>query len=479
VTDALLRAALAGTAREPMPSAGAALDALVPREASAEQRLLLLAGARAVARRAGFRPPALPLPEPAPEDALPVCSPKAAELISWFLSAEEHDLLLEAFKALRAARQRLRPELLPAALSLRDEELREALLPVLGARGAWLGKLREDWSWAAGVAPAETTDLLVWEVGSHAERFALLRSLRAQRPDAARQLLESTWKNEKADRRALFLTALQIGLSAADESFLEAALDDRSVDVRALTPRLLARLPGSALTRRMESRAATLLRAAPEASRLEVSLPAELDAAWERDGVLRKPPQGMGARSFWLIQTLSLIRPQFWEQQLGQDPADVAAGADEDLLQGLTGAVLLFEDARWAAALFDALLAAPKSDFQRAGLRELLPLLEPAEAGKRLEQLLKKPHEALPAVEAMAALPAPWSDQLSLQVARALPGGGWDLLALAVMRASPKAFAAMENVLPPFDEQPSNQRLLDRARETLRLRGSLHQELHP
>jgi hypothetical protein len=475
VTDALLRAALAGTAREPMPSAGAALDALVPKDAQAEQRLLLLAGARAVARRAGFRPATFPVPEPAPEETLAACSPKAAELIGWFLGADEHDLLLEAFQALQAARQRLRPELLPAALSLRDEALREALLPALGARGAWLGKLREDWSWATGAA-APSADLLVWEVGTHPERLALLRSLRAQQPEAARRLLESTWKNEKADRRAQFLTVLQTGLGDADEPFLEAALDDRGLEVRALAPRLLARLPGSALTRRMEARAAALVQVTPE---LTVSLPAELSAAWERDGVLRKPPQGMGEKSFWLIQTLALVRPSFWEQQTGAPPAELAAAADADLLQALTGATLLFEDARWAAALFDALLTTTKNALQPQALRELLPLLEPAEAAKRLEQLLKKPHEALAAVEALAALPAPWSEKLSLQVARAVPGGGWDLLALAVMRASPKAFAAIADALPPFDEQPSNQRQLDRAREMLRVRGALHQEIHP
>ena len=479
MSDALLRAALAGTAREPMASAGTALDDLIPRDADAERRLFLLAGARTVARRAGWRPQTQPAPAAAPEETLPACSPRAGELIGMLL--QEGELLHEALQALHKAKQRLRPELLPAVLAFTNPRLREAAAKTLGERGAWLGRLREDWSWAAGIAPIPTGDEQQrWDEGSHPERLGLLQGLRERQPEQARLLLESSWKNEKAEHREQFLAALQQGLSATDEAFLEAALDDRAGGVRALAARLLAQLQDSAFSKRMEAR----LKSIVSGVQLELTLPSELDAAWERDGVLRKPPQGMGAKSYWLLQTLALVRPSFWEQHLAETPAAIAstAAAHEErseLLQGLTFATLLFDDSRWASALWDALHDAPKSDFQRIGLRDLLPLLKPEDASVRMQRLVQSPRPPLEIVEALAVLPTPWSDQLSIQMARALPGAGWSLLHWIVTRASPAAFSLLENTLPHTDEQPHNQRQLDRARETLRLRATLHREIHP
>lgn len=518
MTDPLLRAALVGTAREPLAPAPAPLEAFALAAGSPEERLLLLAGARAVMRRAGLRPRRKDAPEPAPAEALPPCSVRAGQLLSELFATANAPLLREAAAVLARARQRLRPELLPDALAVPDGGLREALLPALGARGAWLARLRPDWTWATGagpapVSPGETKQL--WEEGAFPERLALLAGLRSREPAGALALIDSTWKKEKAEHRSKIVEALAADLGPGDEAFLEAALDDRSAAVRGAAAPLLARLPGSALSRRMEERAGPLIaRAAGPVGLLgklkalaggalavEVSLPSALDAAWERDGVERKPPQGVGARISWLGQTLSLVRPAYWEQRLSAAPGEIAAAlrAQEeapDLLDGFTQAALLFRDPRWAAALWDAwyATAAPEEGRARrlagAALRGLLPLLSPEEASARVERLLAKPHDALAAGDALGALPVPWSDGLSRLIAHAARAASSSAekvarilgpLQLAARSVAPSAFDVLDAAVasPPPESAPYVERALAQARETLRLRRILHQEIHP
>jgi hypothetical protein len=411
VSDALLEAALRGTTRE----------------------TLLRAGARAVERRAGWKPSLAKEPDRAPEETLPPCSPRAAETISLLFELGDEALLREAAQLLRQAKQRLRPELLPEALSLHSEEF----LDLLGARGPWLAKMREDWAWAS--AAGEQLDAgAIWNEGTHPERVALLKRLRD--PEQKLALIASTWKSEKADHRAEFLALA----APSDEAFLEAALDDRSQTVRQRAAQLLARLPGSKLQQRMQERLTSLV------SKKEVRLPEELDAAWERDGVLRNPPQGMGAKAFWLLQTVALVNPAFWEdrRQLVKD----------EVLAGVQRATQLFQDSRWAAALFDL---EPQAS--------LVPLLQPRDVDARIEKLLQTQG-------ALHMLPTPWSETVSRAVIAAQNFPAAQFVATRISRTT---FAALEESLPLLIDPPSVQRQVDAARETLRIRRTLHEEIHP
>jgi hypothetical protein len=469
-------------------------------------------------RRAGLRLTTRPAPPPAPADSLAPCTSRASQLLAELFATGNVPLLSEATALLAAARQRLRPELLPAALAVADPALRRSLMPVLGQRGAWLARLRPDWSWAAGAAPPQLSPeeaKTLWEEGSFPERLDLLRRLRATAPETARALLESSWKAEKAEQRAQIVEALGGHLGVADEPFLESVLDDRSASVREEAAPLLARLPGSALSRRMEERARGLIARAERSAgllgklkalgkggvTLAVAAPSELDASWERDGVPRKPPQGVSAKSFWLERTLSLVRPSLWEEQLGTAPHEIADAlrAHEDapeVLEGLTRAALLFRDGRWLAALWDAWYALPVSQDERlarvAGdrLRELLPALAPRDATARVERLLTAPHGAFAAGDALGALPVPWTVALSQSVARALQPAFSDAeqlhrvmgpLQLAARGVASAALDTLEAAIaaPPVDAPAYVQRALAEARETIRLRRILHQEIRP
>jgi hypothetical protein len=105
-----------------------------------------------------------------------------------------------------------------------------------------------------------------------------------------------------------------------------------------------------------------------------------------------------------------------------------------------------------------------------------LPVLTPADASARLERFLARPLDAMSPSEALFMLPGPWGETLSFAVVRAtgVPPP------LAAERIAPAAFAAMEAALPLTDDAPYHQqRQFEAARETLRMRRILHQELHP
>lgn len=155
------------------------------------------------------------------------------------------------------------PALLDAARARTD--LRAPALALAGARGMWLARLNPDWRFAlrggaggAGELPDVTDGAAVerlWQEGLFAERVALLGAVRAHEAAAAPRLLATTWATERAEDRLMFLDSLRAGLSPQDEPFLEAALGDRSRNVRATAAELLSALPGSALAGRMAERA--------------------------------------------------------------------------------------------------------------------------------------------------------------------------------------------------------------------------------
>jgi len=303
--DELVAAALVGTARRPPPAVPLpAVDVADDPEAGA------LAGGAALGlyRQAGWRPPVDPgpLPPPSPAEDRPRCSPAAAERLDAILDGRFRPVLREWLALVAAAKQLVPPDRLPALLDLATAapSVREAALAVIGHRGRWVAALNPPWAWAGAA------DGTRWTTGSRAARRLLLARIRAEDPDAARALVESTWTTESGEDRAVFVGALASGLSMADEPFLEAALDDRRKEVRQAAAELLWRLPESRLARRMAARARALV--GPD---LTITLPAEVDPAMVRDGVVAKPPAGTGARAWWLHQVIAATPLDVWPPQ--------------------------------------------------------------------------------------------------------------------------------------------------------------------
>lgn len=455
--DALLKVALAGTGQAggelPPPGTPAEGLARAAEGRSAERRLLLAAGARAIYRQAGTLAGTWYAPPAAPADPTQECSPGATRLLAAMLGGEQRELLPEALDRLARAGRCLPPALLPDALAVGTgaSALRPALLATIGARGRWLAAHQRRWDWAtsrpvAADAPPRDDAEAIWEEGTSAERLATLRQVRRYDPARGRAMLEAAWKGEMADFRAEAVKALATGLAPDDEPFLEGALDDRSQHVRAEAAQLLARLPDSALAGRMRARADTMVLAfqvarqnplraltavfgaQKSADRLAIVAPPTYDRAWLRDGIAERPPPETGAEAWWLRQILALVPPAHWSERFAAAPAPlIAAAARHDLAEALLGgwesATLACRDEAWAAALWSywgpAKLDRMRQDEIGRLMGDLLGCLSPERAeGLALEALAMATVADRRWLATLERLPRPWSARFGSAIVR-------------------------------------------------------------
>jgi len=326
-----------GTARAGRPPAGLAgpLAALLPADAAPPEAVLWLSlGALDLWERSGFVATDQPAPAPAhaaaPEMPRP-CPPRAQAVLALLLrglhpAGLEAEWLCQLHQHGGQLPAHFLPKLLDAAT--RQPNLRAPLLPVLGERGHWLAHLQPEWSWAAAGADA---DAALWDTGTPEQRVAALRNWRMRDPRAASAALSTAWSSEPPEQRAALLAVLGTGLGPDDEAFLEAALDDRRKEVRAVAQRLLARLPGSRLAQRMQDRLLPLLRVEKPLLRpahIELTLPAACDAAMRRDGIGIAPRYGLGEKAGWVVDMLAAIDPQTWTRHFDRTPRACLALAE-------------------------------------------------------------------------------------------------------------------------------------------------------
>ncbi len=441
----LARAAILGTGRNDPRSATLSNDAeaLVVRQAGPVDRarqILLQAGAHAVYQRAGRLADIAPtLPASAPVDTMPVCSPGAADLIAGMLQGHGVDLIPEALERIRQARVRLPHALLPVVLSEQEPARRLAVLSMLGERGRWLAQFNPRWGWVSEANITNPADVpadaeTVWHEGSAAQRLFLLQHIRAVDPALARAWIEGVWKEEKAEFRKDLVEALASQLSSDDEPFLEIALGDRSQGVQEAAIDLLRRLGDSALIKRMQARADTMLSYAQlnalvtitiggkrlNAGQLCVIPPRieDINRQWQRDGISRTPLRNTGDRVDWLKQVLSFVPPSYWEQRFRASPAELidAVRANEwrvAVLEGWGTAVAYYGHGHWALPLLTWFCAAREApDYVAKPLiNGLMRLLSRDQAEQFIVAMLAKPGNQKPCrwAEALSAWAEPWS----------------------------------------------------------------------
>jgi uncharacterized protein DUF5691 len=451
VIDNLTRLALTGTSRQPNAATRTELpvDPLLESVAaeSPERRLLLAAGAAALYRSAGQCPPPVsPAAAAAGVEARPPCSAKVAQLLVDLVRAKQTDLGVEAARLLDQAGRRMPHDVLPGLLEVTDATLRKVLRPILGERGRWLAQFNPDWLWTVSRIDEQTASLsdldTVWNEGTLATRVAVLTHLHEAQPQRARDWLSQVWPKEKAEPRSQLLAAFGASLIPDDEPFLETILDDRSVVVRTAAARLLARIPGSRLSERMIARADAMLAYEPPKAgmlsklkalagggggKLVVEPPQEIDAAWERDGIPAKAPQGVGQRAYWLRLVLSIVPLSHWQQRFAVTPDIllVAARATEwweTIIAAWTEAAQTFADAAWRSALWSTWLdlpadGDPKAVMQRQASAALamLAAMPRNDAESSILALLKSssPVGSVIFVDCLRALPKPWGAELA------------------------------------------------------------------
>ncbi|OKJ17235.1 DUF5691 domain-containing protein [Kitasatospora sp. CB01950] len=437
-------AALLGTDRRPLPEPGSPLAASVDRTEPATA-LLDLAALAAVRRRAGALPaPAVDTPAPAPDDTRPALPELAARRLAVLLgtrgghgsTANLAELLPQWLAVARAHGYRLPPALVPALLDAARarSELRADAVALAGPLGRWLAPQNPDWRYVTRTATdpdgLDRPGELLWQEGLFAERVTHLTGLRRTDPAAGLALLASTWATERAEDRVLFLDALQDGLSGADEEFLEAALGDRSKNVRATAAELLSTLPGSALAARMADRARAVVR--HDGGRLHITPPTACDAAMQRDGIPVKSPTGRGERAWWFGEVAAAAPLTVWTADTGLTPEQLLAvptvdadgdggGAEwaEDLREAWARAAVRQQNADWARALLGAPPRPGRESRTPGAPAKLLAVLSPAERASWTAAFVQT-HGLGDAFQLLGACATPWTPPLSTAVVAAL-----------------------------------------------------------
>lgn len=420
----LVAAATVGIAQRPLSvielpqPAGEHITVL---DADPATRLLGAAALLDAAQRAGrhFATP-IALPAPAPSDSVPELRPVAGRIVANLARNGPVDVLADLLSAAAHAGFRAPAPLLPTLLSAAatNSTLRAAVAATLGERGGWLAAHRPDWLDIVDPSVVPVSED-AWQTGRFAERRGWLAQLRRRDPDAARELLAEGWARETGDDRAALITVLADGLSGADESFLELALDDRRAEVRRRAAHLLQLLPGSAYQARARARAAEVLhleRRLPR-RRIVVTLPDEPDETARRDGLDARPRVPRTGVKTWLFTHVIAAAPlELWTEMFGGDPPTIVAlpVADDfagDVHAGWRRAAVRERNADWARALLSVTdqgrrrVASP-SDHQLAAL------LPRAERQERVMILLQQNAEAARlAAEAQSCRP-PWDSQL-------------------------------------------------------------------
>ena len=330
-------------------------------------------------------------------------------------------ILVEALERLRLAGLRLPHALLPGAMNV-VQELRPAVVSVLGERGRWLARLNPEWSWAVG----DEGDLRdVWDEGDLKERTSVLRRVRGRDPALGRAWLSETWRQEKADARSAMLEAFEENLSPEDEPYLESSLGDRSMKVSAVAADLLARLPGSAYALRNAERAEAIIAGYEPPStgflgrrrsgKLMVEIPPAVDEEWKRElPGEASPPRKISERAWTVVRTLEVIPPVYWERRFGATPEELVAARGEweaVLLTGWRRAAVRHGQESWAWPLWRRWHEAPETQHDLTSTLELLaPLLPHAELGG----VLRRSGMSHELAYTLNALPGPWDEELSL-----------------------------------------------------------------
>jgi len=430
--DELVAAATVGTgtrivAVDVLP--GAAADHVASVSTDEPAAALLDAAALLLARqKAGLvpEPPAGGGPPPAARESAPELTPLAADVLARRLAGTDGLVLPVLLEATVAAERIVPPPLLPALLEVatRNRELRDVTALVCGQRGRWLAGFRPEWAWLAA-RPADPSDPQVWETGGRAARHAHLAALRAADPAAARELLATSWAQETSGDRAAFVAAMRTGLDAADEPFLETALDDRAASVRATAAELLAVLPGSGYARRAAARARAVLRSRRglRGVVLEPEPPAQWTPALGRDGIAQDPPRGTRIvhSHWWLVQVIARAPLSTWSS----GPAALArAAVADDLAAEVHAGWRIAARREGHQQWITALLATPPGLEERTAVfrsqvwvpdSELAQALPPAVRAARIAHLLRTDPASLRLAE-LQACPRPWPDRLATAV---------------------------------------------------------------
>ncbi len=372
-----------------------------------------------------------PCPEPCPSDPSVFASERCFPFFKMILGDEFKQALPEFLTLLSQNGQCAPPQYLPQLLDWgRTHREVNLVMAVLGQRGEWLARQNPDWSYAIATpqSTAATDYVALWETGDRTARLNLLKQWRQIDPDAAREQVASSWKQESAKDRAEFLACFELGLSLADEAFLDKALGDRGKDVRRTAAILLSTLPDSRLSNELGTlvQAYVQFKEAGKQLKPTVNLPNLEDEQWKpyeflKQTALHPMQKKQGDRANLLTELIGFAPLSVWES-VGSPQTLLGAIIRSDwelmFIEGWGMAAQWQHNLPWAEALLNWFCAQKTSVQQERivleAMGQLFRLL-PAEwqAQWITDQLNEKSWDDYVLEEFLNQLPTPWSLDLS------------------------------------------------------------------
>ena len=367
-----------------------------------------------------------------PNEASPVethqyISDEASVFLKRILDGEHQDVLPEFLSITASLGRIVPPETLPSLLGLGKNKLRRLVLSVIGQRGRWLARYNPSWAYAVGREDEQD----IWENGTRSERVDFLERLRDHDAKHALELIQSTWDSDSYEERAAFVSTLKIGVSLADEPFLESCLDDSRKEVRDAALELLIRLPESGHSARMTARLLPLLEyksSLLKGATIQVTLPEQLDASAKRDGISGATiSRKMGKQASLLAQMISLTHPSVWSRTWNQTPEKLIQAAlksewKEALIMGWYLATERSRDLKWAAAIAETTVKqlggqAITAEMDLRSLAVLIPI-ETFEslAKSSIIKTIRDLNDDHPILALLEAYDVPWSETLAQTV---------------------------------------------------------------
>lgn len=302
------------------------------------------------------------LPKPAEEEILPYCNEKSVGTLRAIIDNGSSELLEYWLQKCIATSKVVPPESL---ISLVEEgkknfKIRHLIKNVIGKRGFWLAQFNEEWNYI------NMTESEVWEVGKPEERKQLLIYLRNTRPEEARTLIFTCWKEENANNRAEFLKILSTNLAKEDEELLKAALTDNSSKVKSVAVDMLSRLKDSEWINELWEIGKSwivfkvsknLLQFTKE--EIEVKMPSIFPAELKEKGFQElSDRKDLSDQHYWLLQFITLIPPSHFEKYFNLAPAKIISLFARDkflknVVPGWIQATIRHKDRQWARILLE------------------------------------------------------------------------------------------------------------------------------
>lgn len=360
----ILKTAIAGTERCPLPESETTALGLHPTGDPARDALEALSAANLL-RKAGFRVRkavergsgsgsggSSSSGSGGRQEEVKICGEASVADLKTMLGGRYAGLLPEFFDLLATYHLRIPPEWAPDLLewAARKHEMAEQIMSATQPVGAWLARQNSRWE---ALAQEQNDD---WFTASFAERKRLLSRTRARNPLLALAWLEKTWSEEKTEHKIQFLEILRVKPSAMDETLLERAFSEKNRDLRLAALRALTLLPGSRKLREMEilfqERLAPALNASGREKALKKALPDLSEDALLPWIALTPPAATAQWRDELLALVLGMIPPARlleitgWSREKALEELD-----DEKDAASLVGAVLHHADDGWTEAV--------------------------------------------------------------------------------------------------------------------------------